>query len=90
MPQKLTDEEIAAVKAFLRRLLAESHFNTRWELAWATGVSDSSINEWLSPKGSLPSALHLLQLLQATDALEERFRTPVPTRRPRRTHEKES
>lgn len=73
------------MKAFLRNLVAQSGFTTRWELAFAAGIPESNINEWLSNKGSLPSAANLLRLLQATDAIDERFLTepPIPTRRPR-------
>jgi hypothetical protein len=79
--QELSEEEKAAVKTFLRNLYEQSRFTSRWELATAAGLSEMGINEWLSPKGSLPNALNLLRLLQATDALDESFRTAIPTRR---------
>jgi hypothetical protein len=77
----VTEDERRAVKIFLENLLRESGLETRWELARAAGVSELSLNEWLSSRGSLPSALNLLRLLQAVGALEEPFRTPIPTRR---------
>lgn len=80
MAQELSEQERRAVKAFLRHLYAESGFTTRWRLARAAEVSEVNLNEWLSDKGSLPSALNLLRLLQATEALEERFRTSIPVR----------
>jgi DNA-binding phage protein len=83
MAQEFTEEEKEAVKAFLHNLFEESRFGARWELAAAAGVSEASLNEWLSPKGNLPGALNLLRLLQATEALEPSFRSDVPTRRRR-------
>src|SRR5262245_62194816 len=71
--QELSEQEKQAVKAFLQHLYEESPFMSRWDLAYAAGLSEVSVNEWLSPKGSLPNALNLLRLLQATDALEKRF-----------------
>jgi hypothetical protein len=81
--QELSEEERAAVKEFLQNLYEQSGFTSRWELAGAAGLSEMGINEWLSPKGSLPNALNLLRLLQAADALDERFQTPIPSRRRR-------
>jgi transcriptional regulator with XRE-family HTH domain len=78
--QELSPEEKDAVKTFLNNLVAQSGFASRRDLAFAAGLSELGINEWLSPKGSLPSALNLLRLLQATDALNEPFRTFIPTR----------
>lgn len=81
MAQELSEEERQAVKAFLHNLYERSAFTSRWELAGAAGISELSLNEWLSPRGSLPNALNLLRLLQATEALERRFCTPIPQRR---------
>jgi hypothetical protein len=81
--QELSEQEKEAVKAFLHHLYEESQFTSRWDLAYAAGLSEVSLNEWLSPRGSLPNSLNLLRLLQATGALEKRFRTHIPTRRER-------
>jgi hypothetical protein len=78
--QELSEAEREAVKAFLRNLVEQAGF-PRWELAFTAGLSEMSLHEWLSPKGSLPNALNLLRLLQATDALREPFQTPIPMRR---------
>lgn len=72
------------MKAFLTNLVDQSSFASRRDLAFAAGLSELGINEWLSPKGSLPNALNLLRLLQATEALDVRFRTAIPTRHQRR------
>ena len=72
------------MKAFRTNLVERSDFSSRRDLAFAAGLSELSINEWLSPKGSLPNALNLLRLLQATGALHDRFHTDMPTRHQRR------
>jgi hypothetical protein len=77
----LSEAEKAAVKSFLRSLLAESPFRSRWELARAAEVSEVSLNGWLAPRGGLPDALNLLRLMQAAGAVEERYCTPIPGRR---------
>lgn len=77
----VSEEERAAVKAFLVNLLAKSSYTTRWQLAHDAGVSETSLNEWMSAKGSLPSALNLLRLEQACGAIVPVFRTKIPTRR---------
>jgi hypothetical protein len=79
--QELSEQEKTAVKSFLWNLVEQSRFDSRWHLAYEAGLSEVSLNEWLSPKGSLPNSLNLLRLLQATEALEERYRRPIPTRR---------
>ena len=81
--QELSEAERQAVKVFLQQLYEQSAFAARWELAFAAGVSEANLNEWLSPKGSLPSALNLLRLLQAADALKPSFRAEIPPRRRR-------
>jgi hypothetical protein len=73
--QELSEEERQAVKGFLLNLYEHSRFDSRWQLARAAGVSEVGVNEWLSPKGSLPNALNLLRLLSACEALADPFRT---------------
>jgi hypothetical protein len=82
--QELSEDERQAVKTFLQNLYNQSGFASRWEFAAAAGISEVALNEWLSPKGSLPNSLNLLRLLQATEALDDRFRTAIPTRRRQR------
>lgn len=76
----VSEEERKAVKSFLCNLIKQSEIESRWQLAREAGVSELSLNEWMSEKGSLPSALNLLRLLQATGALEPSFRTEIPAR----------
>jgi len=77
----VSEEERQAVKAFLAGLLANSSYTSRWQLAQEAGVNETSLNEWMSAKGSLPSAINLLRLEQACGAIVSRFRTEIPMRR---------
>lgn len=68
--ERLSQEERAEVQEFVRWLYARSRERSWAAFARRAGVSELSLSEWRSGRGT-PSAMNLLRLLKATDALNE-------------------
>jgi len=81
VPQEISEQERRAGKEFLHKLYDRSGFPSRWDFAVAAGVSEIAVNEWLSPKGSLPNLLNVLRMMQAAEVLPKDLTVPIPRRR---------
>lgn len=70
MANGVDPEEKDAVKAFVRDLYEGGGWKRRVDFARAADVSELSLNEWMSPKGSAPNAANLLRLIRAVPAYD--------------------
>lgn len=70
MADRIDPNEKAEVKAFIRELYASSGCKGWAEFARAAKVSELSLSDWRSAKGSLPGAINLLKLIRAVPQTE--------------------